>query len=308
MFVDGRNCDLKLKFIGSILVMLFAVGPILAFAAGEPENFTVLLTSFDHWQDPVNSGVVVGTALEKSSLLAQENITVVHCKNLSSDDTTGSNAFTQTQNCLRKLKKNPDLVISLGEGQCNKIKLETRFANTIRSGAPLDSEEGPVLPSTVPLGRMYCAGRQIQESRKTASKSSVLQLQPSENAGFVACNNSAFYIAKALRKLALPFGFVHVPRFSKSCHLNEASKSETVAAVEAMLVAASREIRSRKKLGTGAEEIQPKNQSEVVDALEKHRSESEKNCQKDFYAELLKQYSATQAAPAVDRTERRVGH
>ena len=280
-------------------VSLLLFSGLEAWAADKNTEVTVLLTSFDHYQDPINSGQIVAERMKQSRALAAAGINVVHCKDLSTDDTSGKNAFSRVQRCIKDLKTKPDMVISFGESDCGKFKLETRFANVVQSGSPLDPDFGPEIASSLPLLKMYCANRRFQPPSETQSdkkppRSSVrdvVEVKPSQDAGFITCNNSAFFLAQHFKKSAVPYGFIHVPRFSKECRLNQKTQKEVFASMELMILAAAENFRSKTRSGQSGEEFQPKNHSEALAEESAIKKSSADLCEKEFYSELLKGYA-----------------
>jgi len=132
------------------------------------------------------------------------DIKIILCKL----ETVFDKAFLTLENCLQNLKKEPIMVLSLGEYGC-KLKAEILAQNLDDSNGP-DNEgnerNGVILPEKnfiqalrYPLPEMYCA---LDEKERT-------HIEISSYAGGFVCNNTAFQFAHKYPQLQ--FGFIHVP-------------------------------------------------------------------------------------------------
>lgn len=173
----------------------------------------------------------------------------------------------QLEDCLKSMPVPPQLILGLGEANCN-FKVETVGRNFDKSMGP-DNEgnernnsviipEAPkVIGLNYPLAQMYCS----------LPKSDRKDIEVSNDAGSFVCNNLAFQFAQLYRELT--FGFIHVP--SHHCR-NLAKKDQvTLKNLETMISAAVK-VKNVERLSTHKKEIQ--------ELRQKHQSDQ---CLSEFY-------------------------
>lgn len=183
-------------------------------------------------------------------------------------------AFFELEDCINSLKVRPDMVISLGEAGCQKVRLETRGINNDKSrGADNDGVERdntPIIPGgekylgvRMPLEQAYC--KLSEETRKS--------FEISQSAGSFVCNNTLYH---ALDKLDLPYTFIHVPTMScTSEEKNQKLSTDLASYLNAMV-----------QLENLTQGPQPKTKKEVKAKLQTELSA----CEHSFYKQLKKAY------------------
>lgn len=190
----------------------------------------VLVAYFDAFgKAPFNNSTRV--ALELERLLGNRSDLEIKLCPL---NTVFDKSFYQIEDCFKALDRAPELVLGLGESNCN-FKIETMARNLDKTKGP-DNEGNernnqviiPGAPSelgfTYPLGSMYCA---IPESDRK-------QIEVSNNAGSFVCNNLAYQFTE--RYETEKFGFIHVP--SHNCKNLEAKTATAVKNLAAMIPSA----------------------------------------------------------------------
>ena len=231
-------------------------------------SMNILISYFDPF-DGKSHNNSKNMAMLVASNLNQKGIKTTTCELR----TVFDKAFDQLDDCIRSLEQRPDLVISLGEAGCKKVRLETRGINNDKSrGADNDGIERdntPIYPDApkylgvkIPLEKAYC---QLSHSEQSS-------FEISKSAGSFVCNNTLYH---GLYQLDLPYTFIHVPMMS--CTTEE--KNMTLA----------KDLASYLEKMNGIDLMsspQPIAKSEVKERLNENLSD----CEKDFYKQLKKEY------------------
>lgn len=197
----------------------------------------VLLTFFDPFgKAPFNSSEVVGNEIfERHKNDPDYELKI--CKLRTVFDVS----YYQFEDCLKSLDREPDLVLGLGESNCN-LKIEMMGRNLDRTkgpdndgiernSTPIRSNGPDAIGFTYPLAEMYCSLN--REKRK--------DVEVSNNAGSFVCNNYAYQIAYSYPELK--FGFIHVP--ANNCKDVKSKTKIAIENLETMIKAAVTEKQKR---------------------------------------------------------------
>lgn len=187
----------------SLMGSLFGSGLALA----RSEQVHILFTSFDPFGGrPTNNTQPIVELLRRNPDFIGERIDVQTC-NL---PVIYDQAAAVAMECIERV--HPDMVVSLGEGRCGQIRIETAATNLntsssldnqgqSRKGLPVISGAPRRLGFAFPVQEMFCALNAFSPSVKV-----------SVSAGGYICNNTAYRLSQALRSRGIPFAFIHVPR------------------------------------------------------------------------------------------------
>lgn len=114
--------------------------------------------------------------------------------------------------CFEKASPKPDLVMSMGEGDCS-VRIETRGHNlnntpgfadnagVVKNNELIDEDGAEDNLITLPVPAMYCA------TKAAVGRPTTVSTTP----GFYVCNDVAYRLAKYFKGEKIPFGFIHVP-------------------------------------------------------------------------------------------------
>lgn len=149
-------------------------------------------------------------------------------------ETVFDKSFYQLEDCLKSLSERPDMVLGLGESNCN-LKIEIMARNLDRTfgpdnegneriNTPIINESPGEIGFKYPLAEMYCA---VEERDRRS-------IEVSNNAGSFVCNNLAYQFARHYEEQV--FGFIHVP--ANNCRNLEQKTEMSVRALSAMITAA----------------------------------------------------------------------
>jgi pyroglutamyl-peptidase len=204
--------------------------------------------------------------------------------------------------CLSEVPKNPDLVISLGEGHCG-IHMETAVTNIDHTPQLADNsgiirKDSPIFPGadrrlglTLPIEKMFCS---IPESYKN-------RVYVSVSAGNYVCNNTGYRLAKHFRDRQVPYGIIHVPHSGCSADIRDIGKNAEVishfivVALRSNSPMASPEMASRVPSQTQSilPMPLPSTEEEVRNLVKVRATASEpsrSSCQRDLIDQLLLEY------------------
>lgn len=115
------------------------------------------------------------------------------------------------KDCIASMKEAPSLVLSLGEANCNELKIETRAVNfdrdfsqdndgIHREGQQIEPNGPKTLGMNYPIQKLWCS----------LSKRDQRYTVISRNAGSFVCNNLSYHILFDLPQT--PMFFAHVPK------------------------------------------------------------------------------------------------
>jgi pyrrolidone-carboxylate peptidase len=231
----------------------------------------VLVTYFDPFgRSPKNNSQVIAKLVQKKFSMLDTQVELSTCQLR----TVYDKAFYLLEDCIAAMDIKPDIVISLGEASCQKVRLETRARNT-DSGSITDNDgilrkkhliypDAPkYIGSTLPLEKAYCKMEASERKNISLSKS----------AGSFVCNNTMYH---SLFNLDIPYTFIHVP--STPCTSNR--KNETTSTTLAHFI---------NKLSL--EDISSTGPQPTSKELVKKRIEdSSNNCEAAFYKKLKRAY------------------
>lgn len=190
----------------------------------------VLVGHFDAFGNaPFNNSTRVAETVARDLALRGE-IEIVLCPL----QTVFDKSFHQLEDCLKALPGTPDLVLGLGESNCN-LKIELMARNKDKTKGPdndgIERDNLQIIPGspaeigfTYPLPKMYCA--LPEKDRK--------QVEVSNDAGSFVCNNLAYQFTERYPELS--FGFIHVP--ANNCRDLEKKTSFAAGALPLMIKAA----------------------------------------------------------------------
>lgn len=209
------------------------------------------------------------------ALLVQKKLTELGIKTTTCElRTVFDKAFFELEGCIADQAQRPDMVISLGEAGCKKVRLETRGINNDKSrGADNDGVERnntPIIPGgakyigvSMPLEQAYC--------KLTSQEHKSFEI--SSSAGSFVCNNTLYH---GLDKLDVPYTFIHVPMMS----CTNDKKNETLSTDLAYFLKKMSELENL----TG--DPLPKTKREVKRKIDTQLT----TCERKFYKLLKKSY------------------
>lgn len=235
---------------------------ILLFSTVIQARPVVLLSHFDAFgKAPFNNSTKVALALyERVKNNPEYELKLCHL------NTVFDKSFHQLEDCLYALEQTPDLVLGLGEANCN-FKIEIMGRNLDKTKGP-DNEGNernntPIIANgpkeiglTYPLAQMYCA---LPESDRK-------ETEVSNNAGTFVCNNLAYQFTEKFEDLS--FGFIHVP--TNDCRGLDAKNVVALRNLEAMISAAIK-VKTIGRLPTTKKELEPL------------RNDKNNKCHAEFY-------------------------
>jgi len=181
-------------------IFLFLFICLSHFSWGKETVLVSFYGPFDGAQ--VNNSETIAKLLQKQ--YQSKDIKIVLCKL----ETVFDKAFFNLENCLKSLKEEPAMVLSLGEFGC-KLKAETMTQNFDSTTGPdnegnerngvIYSDKKFIQALRYPLPEMYCG---LEEKERS-------HVEISNYAGGFVCNNTAFQFSHKYPQLQ--FGFIHVP-------------------------------------------------------------------------------------------------
>ena len=230
----------------------------------------VLITSFEPFSGgKKNNSMMVAQAVTQK---LQKELTINHCQLTTSFDL----AAQEIIDCINNLPEAPRVIISIGEGYCNRVSLETRAINldksegldnsgVSRNNSPIYPEAPEHLGLNINWSAGYCS---LPEKLKTFT-------QPSSDAGRFVCNNTMYHMAFSHHYT--PFGFIHVP--NHKCKEEQQNTLEVIEIVSHMI---------KTTAASNLEDIKPypTDKEQINDTIQK----SDNRCEKTFLTELLKTY------------------
>ncbi len=193
-------------------------------------------------------------------------------------------ASRRALDCIDSIGARPDVVISLGEGDCN-IRLETAATNLddtpslpdnsgeTRIQRVIDPTEPARIGFTLPVDQLYCA----------FNGADGVEVRPSISAGNFVCNNNGYHLARHFAALGIPYGHIHVPH--SGCAPETRDLGRNAALIARMAAIAVDQAQA------GAIAAQPATRDEVMQALEA-LSPDNSACRKGFLEKLLSQYES----------------
>lgn len=238
-------------------------------------NFTayskILITSFDAFSGG-SSNNSRKIALKITNNL-KEYIDISHCPLTTAYDY----ATEQIGQCLADLTEQPKLVISLGEGGCGNIKLET-VAYNWDSGWGADNLGQRRSGSQIVKGAPKALGLNIDWSEPFCEldyhKQKSITLASNDAQRFV-CNNTMYNMSYKYPELA--FGFIHVP--AHQCRTNSQKIEESVEIISQMIL----------KFDQMDSQLFTPYATDKI-SLQAQRDRSSNECEKDFLRRLLTTY------------------
>lgn len=228
----------------------------------------ILISYFDAFQGrSKNNSKIFAQNIQKH--LASADISIQLCELR----TVFDKAHDILDDCVRASDQMPDMVISLGEAGCKKMKIETRGINFDKSYGP-DNDgiqrhgeeiypgEEKYLGVTLPVEKAYCALSTKQQ------RSFII----SQSGGSFVCNNTLYH---GLRNFQIPYTFIHVPNYS-------CSSRKRTQKLSLILSDYIKKLTQQGLVGI----IQPKNRAEVTEM----KNSLVSTCEKKFYTKLLSDY------------------
>lgn len=233
-------------------------------------NAMVLLTAFEPFSgaDKNNSQVVAKGVMEKLGA----KLPIHYCIIPTSYDI----ATDKIIECINQMTEQPKIVISLGEGKCSKVRLETRAKN-------FDDGVGPDNAGETRSDRVIHPDAPAALGLKINWAQAFCQLSPehkkmtwaSNDAGKFVCNNTSFNMSYLHSNI--PFGFIHVP--GHKCRRKKQKIKESIEIVSTLISQlASQDTLSFSSYAIDKQELQTQ------------YNRSEDHCEKDFLRRLLTTY------------------
>lgn len=185
-----------MKLTLSLFVILFSQGL---------KAKSILLSGFDAFKDNLaNNSEIIAKELQKQ--FEGSDIKVHYCQLR----TVYYKSADMLKDCYHSLEEKPDYVISLGEGDCDRISFETMAYNKMSSP---DADNDGITYTT---GKILSDGpRKVDLSLnlssvlKKLSKKDRKFARMSKNAGRFVCNAHSYLMANTFDES--PFTFIHVP-------------------------------------------------------------------------------------------------
>jgi pyrrolidone-carboxylate peptidase len=169
----------------------------------------LLLTAFEPFDGrPLNRSAQVA---QEIALISKVEIPAVDVRICILPVEYDRSAQVVKEKCLKELNRKPKWVISMGEGGCSAIQLETAAHNwdnasiadnarVWRNGKKIDESAPKSIGFNISMQSLYCGVELKSRARFGVS------ISP----GSFVCNNTAFHLAKDLSP-DTAFGFIHVP-------------------------------------------------------------------------------------------------
>ena len=230
---------------------------------------SILITHYDPFgSKKANNSEKIAKLVIKE--LRQKNIQVKLCKLR----TVYDKAYDEVLDCINSMPTRPTHLISLGEGPCVGIKIETRAVNLKNgmsdndgvqySGQLIYPNENDSLGVTLPVQKAFCALPPKQRKK----------VYISQDAGTFVCNNVLYH---SLRNLNIPSAFIHVPQTACMRRGSNSNKSLSVI-IRNMIISMAKEMPPYS--------TQPATKQEVIQKLEQPLSP----CERMFYNILKDEY------------------
>lgn len=229
----------------------------------------ILISSFDAFDNAKgNNSRVMAKKLVEDFKKEHPEVELVHCELR----TVYDKSFETLKDCYSQMKNKPKFIISLGEGGCNKFKIETRAQN-LDSDYTSDNDgihrvkeriirgASKYLPLSFNWSKQYCA--------LTNKEKKILEI--SNNAGTFVCNHISYKMRYYFPELS--FAFAHVPTFKCA---SKTTFSQTQSILKKVILS------SLKSSGTFKLEPYSRRQTRILS-----KSDS---CEAQFYQELLRKY------------------
>ncbi len=179
---------------GSFLILLTSFGPFNQVKQNQSERLAQELIALSDMRFP------------------EDRIEVEHC----SLPVVFDQAAQSAMECIKKLPRQPDLVLSLGQGDTCQLRLEVLASNLDRRDQLSNNEQLRQLSQEIVPGADKKMGFRfplIQSYCEIQNRPSYVVISPTT--GSYVCNNTAYHLERILRPQEIPYTFIHVP--SQSC-------------------------------------------------------------------------------------------
>lgn len=231
----------------------------------------ILITSFDAFSggSSNNSRVVARGIMENLA----DTINISHCELT----TAFEYATNQIIDCVNNLPEAPKLIISLGEGKCKRLRLET-VARNWAYGRGADNLGQRRNGETIVAGAPQRLGLNIDWSKPfceldyNSQKSITLA---SSNAETFVCNETMYRMSYFHSHI--PFGFIHVP--AHGCRSSQQKNTESIEIISKLIT----EFNNMENLN-----FTPYATDKSVLMSQMERSQD--SCEQDFLRRLLTTY------------------
>lgn len=244
---------------------------VLVYILANSARAQILITSFDAFSGGSgnNSRVVAQGVVSRLS----DKLDISHC----ALTTAFVSATDQIIDCINQLPETPKLIISLGEGGCGKLKLET-VAKNWAYGRGTDNlgqtRNGEVIIAGAPerIGLNIDWSKPFCSLDYNSQKSITLA---SNDAQTFVCNETMYRMSYFHSQI--PFGFIHVP--AHSCRRRSQKIPESIEIISHLI--------------SEFDQMPELNFSSYLteeSALQNQFNRSDDECEKDFLRRLLISY------------------